>query len=298
MYAGKRVVVCIPYGRKQTVGILLNYLRRDRAIIDEVQFWMNTDPHQEDDVVWAKQQAETFPGWIRCIPRPIPFSEPLRPKQLNTGLFYAGTRDHDTMYFRFDDDIIYVHPDYFRNMIDFRLANPNYFLVMGNIWNNAILSYIHQQAGRIGTENGIVESAYCMDPIGWTSPKFAVAIHEQMLGMIAAGTTDTLLFDRYDLLEYKRFSISNFLWTGEQCDAWGGRTQELEEENWLTWQYPSKINRINTICGGGLTVHYSFFDQRPTLETTDILARYRALSEDALSAAYYALLDTANEAAR
>lgn len=291
MYAGKRIVVCIPYGRRRTVSILLNYLRRDRQIVDEVQFWMNTDPNQVEDVAWARAQAEIFPDWVRCIERPT--NEQFHPKQLYTGRFYAGTRQHDTFYFRFDDDIVYVHPRYFANMVDFRLANPEYALVMGNIWNNAILSYIHQQAGRIGTENGVVESAYCMDPVGWTSAAFAVGIHRQFLDMIRADTVDTLFFDRYDLVEYKRFSISNFIWSGEQCDAWGGRTQDLEEEQWLTGTYPHSLGRINTICGSGLVSHYSFFAQRPVLDETDILDRYRALSEDALSSAYYSLLGEA-----
>ena len=92
MYAGKRIVVCIPYGRRRTVGVLLNYLRRDRAIVDEVQFWMNTDKGQNQDEVWAYEQAEIFPDWVKCIPRPLPYGKPLQPKQLNTGLFYEGTR--------------------------------------------------------------------------------------------------------------------------------------------------------------------------------------------------------------
>jgi hypothetical protein len=292
-YAGKRVVVCIPYGRRRTVSILLNYLRRDKSIIDEVQFWMNTDPDQTEDVAWAHEQAEIFDGWVKCVPRPV--RQALHPKQLNTGYFYKNTREHDTLYFRFDDDIVYVHPDYFPNMVNFRLANPDYFLVMGSIWNNAILSYIHQQNGLISKGLGVVESAYCMDPVGWTSPKFAVGIHNQLIKMIKRGDVERLFFDRYDLVNYKRFSISNFVWTGEDCDAWGGHTQEREEENWLTGTYPQQIGRINTICGTGFVSHYSFFDQRHRLDKTDILDQYRELSQDALSSSYYSLLGESNK---
>jgi len=292
MYAGKRVVVCIPYGRKRTVSILLNYLRRDRDIVDEVQFWMNTDPDQVEDREWGYQQQEIFEGWVRCIERPAGVV-PLHPKQLNTGFFYANTTDHDTLYFRFDDDIVYVNPGYFRNMVDFRLEHTGYLLVFGNIWNNAILSYVHQQAGRIGTNDGIVESPYCMDPVGWQSPRFANAIHNQLITMIADGTVDSLLFDHYEL-DGKRFSISNFVWSGEDCDSWGGVTGERDEEIFLTEIWPKRCGRRNVICGGGLVSHYSFFDQRPALDQTNILERYRELSQDALSSSYYALLGAAS----
>jgi len=287
MLFGKRIVVCIPYGRRRTVSILLNYLRRDRAIVDEVQFWMNTDPEQVEDVAWAEQQAEIFEGWIRCVPRPS--DEALAPKQLNIGLFYAGTCDANTLYFRFDDDIVYVHPNYFPSMVAFRLRNPACLLVMGNIWNNAIIGWVHQQAGRIDQVHGVIDSPFCMDPVGWRSPTFAEHIHRLLLAAIEDGTVDDLLFDRYDL-DGRRFSISNFVWTGEDARDWGGATGNRDEEIWLTEEWPERSRRINTVCGSGLVSHYSFFDQRPALDRTDILEHYRALSERALSAVYLDLL--------
>jgi hypothetical protein len=286
---GKRIVVCVPYGRRRTVSILLNYLRRDRGIVDEVQFWMNTDPEQVEDVQWAEEQQRIYEGWVRCVARPT--VERLTPKQYNTGSFYALTQDPGTYYFRFDDDIVYVHPAYFREMAAFREANPDYLLVFGNIWNNAMISYLHQQAGRIGREHGVVEQMWCMDPVGWRSPEFAVYIHGILLDAIAGGTVDRLLFDDpTPLTRYERFSISNFLWTGEDCAEWGGATAEKDEELFLTEHYPPRVGLINAINGRGLVAHYSFFDQRPALDQTDILDRYRELSQKALSEAYYDLL--------
>src|SRR5438105_4935989 len=85
---GKRVVVTIPYGRRRTVSILMSYLRRDRAIVDEVQLWINTDEDQVEDREWAYQQQETYGGWVRCVELPERY-ERRKPKQLNTGYFYA-----------------------------------------------------------------------------------------------------------------------------------------------------------------------------------------------------------------
>jgi hypothetical protein len=290
MYAGKRIVVCVPYGRRRTVSILMNYLRRDINIVDEVQLWMNTDPEQEDDVVWAKGQQQAFPDWVRCVPHPG--GTVYHPKQYNTGLFYAQATDPDTYYFRFDDDIVYVHPDYFKNMVEFRQAYPQYFLVMGNIINNAVISYIHQQAGRIDRNHGTVENAWCMDPVGWASMEFANNLHREFIWSVQNNRTDHWLFDEPWPLDGRRFSISNFLWTGEQAATWGGATANRDEEIFLTEDYPGATNQTNVINGRGLVAHYSFFTQRG-LDSTDILERYRELSEDALSRSYYTLLGQA-----
>jgi len=291
MYAGKRIVVCIPYGRRRTVSILLNYLRRDRGIIDEVQFWMNTDPTgQEDDVAWAHEQEAIFPGWVRCVPNPS--KEVLHPKQYNTGFFYEVAQDAGTYYFRFDDDIVYVHPRYFEEMVKLRDAHPEYFLIMGNILNNAVISWIHQQAGRIGREHGVVGSAWCMDPVGWGSLEFAIALHNQFLNSARDGEVDNWLFDKPWPLDGRRFSISNFLWVGDSVKMWGGPTHNRDEEIFLTEEWPAYLRQTNVVNGRALVVHYSFFTQRG-LDSTDVLERYMALSEDVLSHSYYELLGQA-----
>ncbi len=293
MIDGHPVVVCIPYGRKRTVSILMNYLRRDGKIVDEVQLWMNTDPEQQADRDWAYEQQQTYEGWVRCIEPPTG-AQIMHPKQLNTGLFYGDATEQGTYYFRFDDDIVYVHPRYFAEQVAFRDAHPEALLVMGSIFNNATTSYLHQQAGRIGTEHGIVESPWCMDPVAWRRPDFAIYIHRVFLKALDEGRQDEFLFDEpYVLRDAARFSISNFLWRGEDAAAWGGATPLRDEEIWLTEHWPRSTGRQNVVNGRALVAHYSFFDQRPALDQTDILERYRWHGERALSAAYYDLLGAA-----
>jgi hypothetical protein len=287
MLDGQRIVVCVPYGRKRTVSILMNYFRRDRSIIDEVQFWMNTDPDQVEDVAFAREQEKLYPGWVRCVDNPS--DEILTPKQYNTGFFYALAQDKGTYYFRFDDDIVYVHPRYFEEMVKLRRAKPEYFLIMGNILNNAVVSWVHQQAGRIGRQHGSVQSAWCMDPVGWGSLDFAIALHNQFLDSARDGEVDNWLFSDPWPLDGRRFSISNFLWVGDSVRMWGGATHNRDEEIFLTEEWPRYLRQNNVINGMALVVHYSFFTQRG-LDDTDILDRYRSLSEEVLSKDYYKLL--------
>lgn len=291
MLNGHKIVVCIPYGRKRTVSILMNYFRRDREIIDEVQFWMNTDDDQVEDVKWAHEQEKLYPGWVKCVERPEG-AEVMHPKQYNTGLFYEKAQERGTFYFRFDDDIVYVHPRYFEEMVKLREAHPEYFLIMGNILNNAVVSWIHQAAGRIGRDHGSVGSPWCMDPVGWGSLDFAIALHEQFLNSARDGEVDNWLFDQPWPLDGRRFSISNFLWVGDSVRMWGGPTHNRDEEIFLTEEWPAYLRQTNVVNGMALVVHYSFFTQRG-LDNTDILERYRALSESELSKDYYKLLGSA-----
>lgn len=301
MLGDYRIVAFIPSGRQRVESILIDNLRRFPEI-DEVQIWMNTDAGQVPDIDWLRQlpyqwdkvklyevegdrlcSCWTQPGAYHSLG--INEGHLHTPKQLNTGKFYVNTTDADTIYFRFDDDIVFIDDGYFANMVRFRIEHPEYFLVMGNIWNNATTSYLHQQAGRIDRGIGSLESGYCMDMLGWQSGSFAEHIHNLLLRHIKQGTTSELHFDHHDL-DGKRFSISNFCFFGKDFADFGGILPMLDEEIWLT----EVAGRPNVICGSGLVSHYSFFAQRDHLDRTDILERYRTIARQRLSESYYNLL--------
>lgn len=289
-----RIEVFIPAGRELTMSILMNHLFRNKNVVDKVQIWQNTDDHQESDRKYIYSLPEIYGDWVEVIERK---GKPLEPKQLNTGTFYKHTVDPGTIYFRFDDDIVFIDEDYFTNMVGYRLDHPEYFLVFGNIWNNAIVSYIQQHKGRIDDSCGVVQSPFCMDQVGWMSPTFAEHIHKILLEHIKNGTTRELYFDDYVLDSDGRFSVSNFCYFGKDFAKFKGDLKGAEEEQWLTEVYPPKVKRQNVICGTGLVSHFSFFAQRPhLLNNTDILDQYRKIGQQMLSDSYYALLAADNKA--
>ena len=293
MFEGHRVVPIIPAGRALTMSILIDHLRRNRPLVDEVQVWLNTDDDQTDDRNWLLSLPRLLPDFVTLKEHPNP-DRVLRPKQLNTGQFYQYTQDPDTIYVRFDDDIVYLAPNYFENLLRFRLDNPQYLLVFGDIWNNAVVSWVHQDLGHIDREHGIVQSPYCMDLVGWQSSEFAEYIHRLLLGHIGEWTVGSLAYDRYELTDAHRFSISNFCFFGKDCVEWGGPTPEDDEEIFLTEHYPRDKGKLNAICGSALVSHFSFFAQRPHLLTTDILDQYREIASQMLSKDYYRLLGVAS----
>lgn len=296
MYRDYRIVAFTPSGRKRTQSILLDNLSRFTDIVDEYQVWLNTDDSQVEDTKWLRGLPDTY-DWVKLVERPKGVQR-LSPKQMNTGYFYVNTTDENTIYIRFDDDIVYIDDNFFTNLLDFRIDNPDYFLVMANIWNNAVVSYIQQALGNISEESYKVEDPYCMDPVGWRNPHFAELIHRQLIDNIKSATTSTLLFDRADLTDAGRFSISCFCFFGKDFAKFKGivgqRREGIirhDEEVWLTEIYPTLEDRLNTICGSALVAHYSFFAQRPHLDTTDILQTYKEIGKSKLSESYYDLLD-------
>lgn len=294
MYRDYRVVVKIPFGRRVTVEILFNHLYANKDIVDEVWLLMNTDPDQEEDVKYAEQLEKSNPGFI--VRKFNPDKEFLEPKQLNTGKFYKYMTDPETIYIRMDDDLVYIHDDFFKNIIDFRIDNPQYFVVMGHAWNNSIISYLQQNVYKnIGEDEGIVQNKFAMDPIGWMSPNFAEYIHNILLKHIEDGTVESLFFDRYELTEKQRYSVCCFAFFGKDFAKFNGDLKGAEEEQWITEVYTKENDIINAVCGNALVSHYAFFAQRPHLEAnTDIRERYLKVSQQKLSDSYYKLLNKAS----
>lgn len=254
------------------MSVLLTNLRRFADILDEVQIWINTDganPERESaaqnasgDLAWLRSLPDQ---WDKCVLYELPAgAERKYPKQLNTGKFYAYTLEPETLYFRFDDDIVYIDDGYFESMVSFRTEYHEHPLVYGNIINNAVTSYVHQQLGHFDKEHGVVESEYCMDMVGWQSGPFAKYVHETLLNHIEAGTTSELFFGRHDL-PGTRFSISNFCFTGGRMRTM--RPEIDDEEIWLAERIPRRDGICNTINGGALVAHYCVD------EDTEILTR-------------------------
>lgn len=297
MHRGRRIVAFTPYGRKRTVSLLLPYLRRDhdKGLLDEWMLCLNMDPppHQEEDRIYAKELAATYP-WVKLYPCPGPETPDLAgqvpphwmdgyrlPKQLNTMRFCWYMQDRDAVYVRFDDDIIYLHRDCIRALVDFKLDNPHILGVFPIIWNNAVSSYIMQRWGHIPKEWGTVQLS-AVDPVGWGNPHFAERVHSLMLEHLDHGNEDLVIEpDKWFELGWKQqFSVSCFAIEGREYADLGGVLNWDEEEHWLTQHQTGVLRRSNVVYGGAQCAHWTFFTQSDYLNTrTNLLDRYRAYAE-------------------
>lgn len=282
MIDGKRVVAWIPYGRERTVSILKEYLIRDheRGIVDELWLCLNVDPDQVGDLRYAYGLARDH-GFIRVKDRPSGLPR-LHPKQRNTGSFVRYMTDPDTVFVRLDDDIVYVHEDAIERIVRHKLQTPDSVCSFPLIWNNSVVSWFLQQAGIIPLSYGRVGGPYCMDSMGWANGGFAVEIHRMLLEHVEDGTTDRVfLYQDFPLQVGMQFSVSCFASLGAYYAGLKepGVLEPDEEESWHTVHEPRRIGQPNMIVGNALVSHYTFFPQQSIVFGTDILDRYRTLSE-------------------
>ena len=289
MIDGHRVIAWVPWGRRKTTSILVEYLKRDHAVgvVDEVWICENVGPGQDDDLAYGRELAAQH-DFITCKQFP-PGWVPMSRIQRNTGSFYRYMTDPETIYIRLDDDIVYIHPAALARLARAKIQMPKTTACFALIWNNAICTYYLQNTPRLDDpQQTIVPRAwgevrpFCMDGHGWADGQFAVNMHRLLLDHITDNTVDQLfLYQDYALQLGQQFSVSCFASAGAQYAALPDGPGVLvpdEEESWHTIHRTVSTGIPNMIIGNALVSHYSFGPQHGVLYPTDILDRYRELA--------------------
>ena len=267
-----KVVVTTPAGREKYLSIFKKFIYRkmEEGLIDGWQLWMNTvDP---SDIAYLESMEKENPK-VKIYRQGEPieslgFYETFNP--LKTHLFFANCHDEDTIYIRFDDDIIWCADDAIEKICKERIDNPDAFLIYPNIINSTICNSWHQEKGVLDESAGVVKKytkanpdyAY-LDEFNYTDGKFADHIHNTFRKNYEAGTLDEYYLPSKVLDEYQRFSIC--------CIAWWGKDKLRPgyiEEPQLSWEIAESLERPNFFCGDALLVHMSYHTQRPYLEAT------------------------------
>ena len=275
-----KIVGVTPAGRKKYLEILIPYLLQNRNIIDTHIFWINTT--NQEDIEYIKSICERFPSFFKYEISKVPING-----NKSIAHFFLDCQDENTIYIRFDDDICFIDKNAIFNLVNFRLNNPKYFLVFGNIINNAICNYINQQTNSLPKEVGnLTYDCYCKE--SWINPKIAINVHRKFLEDVRIGSIESYKFDKWVLKDYEGFSINFMSWFGKEFKMFNGEVggfvkklnKELEEEPWLTGYKPKQIKKLNCICGDSIVSHFAFYTQRDTIEsTTNLLEQYKKLSE-------------------
>lgn len=276
-----RVAAFIPFGRQRTVEILIPYLHRaqQQGQIDELMLCMNTDPHQEEDRAYADELAARH-SWVKKYERPP--GQVLAPRQANTGRFYEYMTDPDTVYVRFDDDIVYVEEGAIPAMVSSADKRHEVLCSFPIIWNNAVCSWYLQQLDVIPRHWGNC-APYCMDNTGWADPKFAERMHDRLINKVEANDVKSCFMHMdVQLPKQMQFSVSCFAVSGRDYAKLDppGVLDYYEEENWHTVHRPAITEQVNVLVATSLVSHFSFYPQHNYLfKETNLLERYRALSQ-------------------
>jgi hypothetical protein len=282
MFQGRKVVICVPSGRYRYLRVLLPYLLADRHadVIDEIRLWVNTDV--ASDLEYFKRVEETFQKVNRVMPKGALNKALYDAKrdhyQYNDSIyrFYADCIEPKTLYCKVDDDICYVHDDFFKNMFSAVIEREaTNFACVGNVFNIPYTSKLQQDRGTLDTKLGhSTGDPRC--PIACTNGEFAAHIHKQFLQMVELDEVDQLYFDSHTLHGRQRIGV--MAWSGENFQRFGGRVGPRDEVE-LTTRIPEQQLKPLWIVGNAVVSHFAFSHQRAVLEDqTNILGKYLALS--------------------
>lgn len=258
-------VVCVtPAGRKRYLAILYSYIKRAFGLVDEWHLWQNTG--NAEDILFLEQLRAEDPR-VRIIK--VADEHPFCSGRIRS--FFPHACDADTVYVRFDDDIVWMEESAIQRLAEYRLANPQYFLVTGNIINNPVCSYRHCRAGVLTSSKPLADNYACT--YGLTV--FGEEAHQQFLAQL---DKSRFFLPNEEFPRDTRFGIQFCSWLGSRFAQFGGLLPHIDEENWLTKEAPNQWNQVNALCGDALAVHFAYTEQRMQLDSTDLLQRYAALA--------------------
>lgn len=262
-----RVVCCTPAGREKYLSIFKKFIYRkmDEGVVDAWQIWLNTV--DANDIAYLESmERENSKVKIYRLGEPItPTWETYN--ALQTHKFFANAHDDDTIYIRFDDDIIWCANDAIEKICQARIDNPDAFLIVPNVINSTLMTSWHQENGALSEEVGKVKRytksdpdyAY-LDPFNYTDGRLIDLIHATFKKRYLEGTLNAYYLPSKSLDEYQRFSICSICWWGKDKIIPG-----YIEEPQLAYQIPEELGRPNFFVGDALMVHYSYHSQRQYL---------------------------------
>lgn len=310
MYKNKKIVVCSPVGRKASMKCLFKEILKHKDIIDEYHLWVNTDV--DEDLIYINEFAQKNADFVQlkygC--------EELDPNQMgkahNVKRFYNYCIEPDTFYFKVDDDIIFLENNIFEVLSQYKIDNPEIFLVYPMIINNYWCTHFLRKYDAIDVpecpvcdgswykdfENTREAMKNCpgtmsdnldepkprdyipedriMSPLYWYDPQFAYQILNNTYEYIVEDKLSLLDTPNIDL-DYEPVSINFVMWSGEDFAKFDGNVKSVDDEPWLAMFYPLKFDLKNVIIGNTRAVHYAYWPQRNYLDRTDILSKYEKL---------------------
>lgn len=277
-YRNYKIIAVTPAGRRRYMELLLPQILEyfNNGIVDEYHLWVNTK--DEADINWMNEKQKEFPNFITLKLCNIDIIKP-HDYIYTIGSFFKDCIDDNTIYIRFDDDVVLLDSlESFKNFLDFRIDNPEYFLIYPVILNNAIVSHILQRSGKLDYLNGIVGYSF-NDDVGWGNADFANNLHNQVISNLNNGNTLAYYHINNWILYYnEQVSINCICWFGSDlrnvCD---GIISLDDEEEDLSVTIPRRIGRVNCIYGGYTVVHFSFYTQRGRLDNAGVLDKYKEL---------------------
>lgn len=280
MYQNYKIVICTPAGREKYLSIFKKFIYRkmEEGLIDEWQLWQNTINPQ--DIAYLESMEKENPKVkIYKIEEPITIQNQPTWNSLQTHKFFKFAQDDNTIYIRFDDDIIWAEENAIEMIVQARIDHPNAYIIYPNIINSTICTSWHQEIGALNEEHGIVRKerpddlnwAY-LDSFNYSDSGLINHIHKTFQKRYNENSLSAYYLPSKSFDDYKHFSICSICWWGKDHIDCG-----YVEEPQLSYELPMKFQRPVWFCGNALLVHFSYHTQRDFMNTTNHLEFYKSI---------------------
>lgn len=263
MYKGYNVIINTAAGRRRYMQYLIPYIV-SCPIVDRYDIWVNT--HNGADIEFFRRVAAQFPV-VNLVWQPDGVVN--GNKSINA--FYKDCVEPHTIYFKLDDDIVWMEPGLIEKMVNFRIENPEYFLVSPLVVNNSLSTYLLQLEGKLQLDR--YYEAYATHPIFWRNGNFAAELHQWFIdNYLKTGKWKELHLGK-KLMGMTRFSINAILWFGDEMKKFSGIVPG-DDEDFMSCIYPTRRGMANVWNGDVVAAHFAFFTQREKLDKEGILDQY------------------------
>lgn len=263
MYRSYKIVVNTAAGRRRYMQYLVPFIVSSE-IVDRYDIWVNTC--NGADIEFFRLLAEKY-SKINLVWQPDGVVNGIS----SINAFYHRCIESNTIYFKLDDDIIWMESDAIKKMIDFRIDNPRYFLVSPLVINNALSTYLLEICGKIQLDAYYNSSA--SHNVLWKSGDFASQLHKWFIEKFLLTDRIAELHLGVHDMAMTRFSINAILWFGDEMKKFNGIVPGDDEE-FLSCIYPTRCGLSNCWNGDTLMAHFAFFTQREELDAQNILQIY------------------------
>ena len=189
-------------------------------------------------------------------------------------------------HFKFDDDIVYIHPGTFESVLRLRdpsVCNIHFGNIAGANWR---CSFLHQEMGvyndKLLNPNNLKFEFNPFAECGWKSLNCAEMQLRAFLHHYNRGSLDKMIFPgQYNTGHAERYSINFFLFDKDmehhQFLMTAGPIAN-DDEGWWTITYSKQVETPNCIVGEGLVVHFSYSQSAISLQEKGLLAEFEKIA--------------------
>lgn len=288
MYNNYKVKVFIFAGRQQTMELLMPQLANE--LIDEIIVAKNTQ-NLSDLKYLDSLKTNTKIKYI-AVPSNI-----IKDSHKAWKYLYNFMQDEDTIYFKMDDDVIYIEPGYFKKTLEFKINHPEILCVFPMIvnnpycctllkehplmfskYNNYKLMYEYFYSDKYGAQ---LHELFLMDPtnsrwkinnhvFGKNGVYFKNKHHEENITRMVP----------WDYAE--RIGINSICYFGKdfkKLNVAKKITECYSDELFLVYNIFNSTNQKHCILGNTLVAHFAFSGQKGLRARVDILNKYKILIE-------------------